>query len=152
MILQEYQNKPKISSLVFFCPCPPAVAEDDDVPIPIPPNPFIKSSIPDDIPEAGCWDCAPEPPSPSKIPIRSSIGLLGFCGCIVPAGLSILCGVPDSPSSPLDPGGGWALMLAGAAPSKSMSNRFSMLFWAGVGPPDTAAVTAAAAMGFSRAS
>ena len=40
-------------------------------------------------------------------------------------------------------------VVAGASPSKSMSNRFSTLFWGA--PEAAAAAAAAAAMGFSRA-
>ena len=57
------------------------------------------------------------------------------------------CGVPARPSRPEDPDGGCFCKEAGAAPSKSMSSKFSALL-CGTVPP----VTAAAAIGFSRAS
>lgn len=60
-------------------------------------------------------------------------------------------GVPARPSRPDMPAAGDFWVDAGAAPSKSMSRRFSLLVWAGGGPPETAAAAAAAARGFSRA-
>ncbi len=56
------------------------------------------------------------------------------------------------PSSPEMPESGDFVAEAGAMVSKSKSRRFSSLLpWAGGGAPETAAATAAAARGFSRA-
>jgi hypothetical protein len=105
-------------------------------------NPFIKSS---EAPAAGAAEAPPEDP---KIPIRSSIP--APIGSLV-VGLATRMGVPASPSSPDEPPGGAFCILAGAAPSKSISRRFSAWFCTVLPPPETAAAAAAAAKGFSRA-
>ena len=65
-------------------------------------------------------------------------------------GDAIRCGVPAKPSRPDNPEAGDFWADAGAAPSKSISRRFSALACGG-GAPETAAAAAAAARGFSRA-
>jgi len=83
-----------------------------------------------------------------NIPIKSSMPPAP----LDPGGLATLFGVPASPSSPDALPMGAFCIDAGAAPSKSMSSRFSAVFCiCCVLPPDTAAETAAAAIGFSRA-
>lgn len=102
----------------------------------MPAKPFIMSLFP---------PVAPPPLSPNK-PKRSSIVDAGA----VVAGDAIRCGVPARPSSPDAPEEGCVCNEAGAAPSKSMSRRFSTLDSGWALPPATAAATAA--IGFSIAS
>lgn len=70
-------------------------------------------------------------------------------------GVPLRMGVPASPSRPEKPEGvvGSFCADAGAAPSKSMSRRFSALAgaWAGACPDPVMLAAAAAARGFSRA-
>ena len=88
---------------------------------------------------------------PFDNPIKSSRLLLVNACPSCDAGEASRCGVPARPSSPDMPEGGDFCAEAGAAPSKSMSRRFSMLDWEGGGAPETAAAAVAAARGFSRA-
>jgi hypothetical protein len=127
-----------MSSLFFFCvAC--CFAAGTLAPLKSrPPNPFIKSSEPEPAAAAPLL-------SLPKMPIKSSIVLVGAGG---PDGDSTRCGVPESPSKPEEPTGSCSESEAGAAPSKSMSRRFSTLL-CDAEPPATAA---AAAIGFSRAS
>jgi hypothetical protein len=116
-------------------------------------NPFIRS-IParpplDPSPVLGETGTSPEFP---KTPNRSS-KLLLVAGTLPVVGVATLTGVPAKPSRPDRPLDGSFCADAGADPSKSISRRFSTLFWACAGGsvPETAAAAAAAASGFSRA-
>ena len=146
------QKSPSRSSFVFLSPTPmPSICCCGGGGWPpfksMLANPFIKSlAAAPFIPPAG----RPLLPPP-KTPIRSSIPppLVGE----VTDGLATRCGVPAKPSSPDEPAIGAFCIDAGAAPSKSMSSRFSAFDEAcGALAPEIAAVTAAAAIGFSRAS
>ena len=143
------QNKPSKSSFVFF-------------PAPCPANCWLGGSgwfaalrsNPAKPPSTSWWpfDCDA---NPFDRPIKSSRLLPvdddAVGGISAAEGKATLWGVTFRPSSPdmLDTGDFWA--DAGAAPSKSMSRRFSLLAWDGGGAPETAAAAAAAARGFSRA-
>lgn len=148
-----------MSSLVFFW-FPPGGGGDVGLLLLLPPPmrsspaiPFIKSALP--VPPLGAAPPLLGPPmalplSPNT-PSRSSKLLLPVG--VPTAGDSTRVGVPARPSRPDMPAPGSFWADAGAPPSKSISRRFSTLFWVcgGGAPPLTAAAAAAAAKGFSRA-
>ena len=139
-----------ISSFVFFCPPDDDAGGGEVVELcperSRPSSPFNKSAPPSPPPALAEGAGAGSPP---KTPRRSSILLLG-AGVLV-AGDWTRTGVPARPSRPDKPVSGSFCADAGAVPSKSISNRFSTLFWACGGgvAPVTAAAAAAAANGFS---
>lgn len=118
-----------------------------------PVNPFIRSvSVrPPLVPNPAPGETGTSPELP-KTPNRSS-KLLPVAGALPGVGVATLTGVPAKPSRPDRPLDGSFCADAGADPSKSMSRRFSTLFWdcGGGAVPETAAAAAAAASGFSRA-
>ena len=139
-----------ISSFVFFCPPDDDAGGGEVVELcperSRPSSPFNKSAPPSPPPAFAEGAGAGSPP---KTPRRSSILLL--CAGALVAGDWTRTGVPARPSRPDKPVSGSFCADAGAVPSKSISNRFSTLFWACGGgvEPVTAAAAAAAANGFS---